>query len=407
MGLTSGSVSVTANGNILLSANSPDAPSTAFIGSFVSGNGGGDVTVTSAHGSIQLNENGGMVSCRSATAESGLAGQVGGNVTVTAADAQNGSVTLSSQYGQVLVGNTGIDGSSVSGDVTLTTANVLDLAGTQTLIGNSNPGGSLSGSVTINAASIDGDIGPSLLNDLSYGDFSLDLTSGNPLILPVAVDYSSSHALSIANGGDIVFMGSLENAGTGDLTIHAGGSVIIGGANAQGGVAVGSFGGTTTVTGTDIILDAENGYAQIGYAGGGGTGNINVSASHNIVMTASQTQDCQSCYVQIGNGGASAEGSNSGDINVGAGNNITLIAGAGANRYAQIGNGGESGSGNDSGTISLTAGGALTMTGFGDYAAIGNGGRGSDGNASGDISVSRAGGLTMTSGSPQRLRANR
>src|SRR6185503_9589758 len=86
-----------------------------------------------------------------------LAGQIGGNVTVTASDPESGSVSLSSQYGQVRIGNSGTDGSTVSGDITLTTGTVLNLAGSQSLIGNYNPGGSISGSITINAASIFGD----------------------------------------------------------------------------------------------------------------------------------------------------------------------------------------------------------------------------------------------------------
>jgi len=399
-GLTNGSVSVTANGNILLSVNATQGATagTAFIGSFVSGNGGGDVTVTSTHGGVLLNEYGYKGLAQIGNSETGgLAGQVGGNVTVTASDPESGSVSLSSQYGQVLVGNSGTDGSSVSGDITLTTANTLDLVGTQTLIGNYNPGGPISGSVTINAASITGDPTSIILNELSIGDFSLDLTGDATLFLPVALDYNSANALTITNGGDIVFAGSLENTGNGDLTIHAGGNVIIGGPNAAGDVAVGSFGGTTTVTGTDIILDAENGYAQIGFAGDGGTGDINVSASHDVIMTSGQTQGCHGCYVQIGNGGVFSKDTKSGDITVTAGNDITMVAGAESYSYAQIGNGGDSGSGDDSGTISLTAGGTLTMTGFGDYATVGNGGWGTNGNASGDISI-QAHDIAMTGG---------
>ncbi len=289
-GLTSGTVSVTANGNVLLSAETTQGATagTAFIGSFASGNGGGDVSVTSAHGSILLNENGYKGLVQIGNAQGGLAGQVGGNVTVTAADPESGGVVLSGQGGQVLIGNSGTEGSSVSGDITLTTATALNLAGADTLIGNYNPGGSISGSVTINAASIVGDPTGIILNELSIGDFSLDLTGNATLFLPVALDYNSANALTISNGGDIVFAGSLENSGTGDLTIHAGGDVVVGGANAFGDVAVGSFGGTTTVTGTDIILDAENGFAQIGFAGDGGTGDINVAASQrDVIMTAS------------------------------------------------------------------------------------------------------------------------
>jgi filamentous hemagglutinin family protein len=387
-GLASGTVSVTAAGNILLSAaTTPDAAGSAFIGTFLSGNGGGDVTVISTHGSITLDENGEGGLAQIGNAQEGLAGQVSGDVAVTASDAEMGSITLSGQGGQVLIGNSGTEGSSVAGDTSVSAGTALNLAGAQTLIGNFNPGGPISGSVTINAAAIAGDPSAIILNELAIGDFALNLTGDATLILPFAVDYNSSHALTISNGGDIVFAGSLENLGTGDLTINAGGDVIVGGAAAQGGVAVGSFGGTTTVHATDIVLDASHGFAQIGFAGDGGTGAIDVSASHDVLIMAGQNEGCHACYAQIGNGGVLSGGDKSGDISVSAGNDITLAAGAEEYSYAQIGNGGDSASGKDTGSISVVAGATLTMTGSGDYATIGNGGWGTDNDTTGDIAV--------------------
>ena len=430
-GLTSGTVSVTATGNILLSADTtPDFAGSAFIGTFVSGNGGGDITVTSAHGNITLDENGaqndsGGGNAQIGNAQEGLAGQVGGNVTVTAADAELGGVVLSGQDGQVLVGNSGSEGSSVSGDITVSTANALNLAGKQTLIGNFNPGGPISGSVTIDAAEIVGDPGATILNELTIGDFALNLTGSAALVLPIPVIYSSPYALTISNGGDIVFDASLQNAGAGNITIASRGNVTIGGQEALGSVAVGSFGGTTTITGTNIIVEADNGTAQIGYDGAG-TGAINVAALNNVSVLANTS----GTWAQIGNGAYAFTGNAGGNISVSAGGALEVLTNASG--YAQIGNGGLGQTGNSSGNISVSAGSILIeadgpnsaahignatltgnssgnlsiATGAGDIAviagdasaslaAIGNGLYNEDGTASGNIGISAVGSINI------------
>ena len=266
-----GTMVVTAQGNIVLSTeNDTDVNSLAFIGNF--GNGG-NVTVTSRNGSVELlaDSNGGSVQIGNNQIQQNA--PVGGDVTVVATHG-NVEVSATGDGAFAQIGNS--NGSSVSGNVSVLAGRALQLAGgTQVLIGNLNLDEPLSGNTTITAQSLGGDISAILFNDLAYGDFALNLTGASALVLPVAADYSSSHALSISNGGDIVFAASLQNAGTGDITITSGGTVLVGGQQAQGSVAVGSFGGTTTVTGTNVIVEADNGSAQIGYHGAG-HGAVNV-----------------------------------------------------------------------------------------------------------------------------------
>ena len=114
------------------------------------------------------------------------------------------------------------------------------------------------------------------------------------------------------------------------------GSITIGGANASGNVAVGSNGGTTTVAADDVTLDGEEGFAQIGFSGGGATGAIAVDATGNVDL------DADADYAQIGHGGANTSGSESGNITVDAQGAVNLVGGSDIDAYAQIGHGGNS-----------------------------------------------------------------
>src|SRR6185312_4740009 len=277
----------------------------------------------------------------------------------------------------------------------------LQLAGgTQILIGNLNLDGPLSGNTTITAQSLGGDISAILFNDLAYGDFALNLTGASALVLPVAADYSSAHSLSISNGGDIVFAASLQNAGTGDITITAGGTVLVGGQQAQGSVAVGSFGGTTTVTGTNVIVEADNGSAQIGYHGAG-RGAVNVVGRKSVSVLA----DTGNFTAQIGNGGRDVTGTIGGDISVTTADGGQILVNAtslsGAPAFAVIGNFGF-GNSSQSGNITLDTGSTgavmLTAAGNADAAKIGNWSwTQSTGTVSGDILVN-TGTLAINSG---------
>ncbi len=138
--------------------------------------------------------------------------------------------------------------------------------------------------------------------------------------------YSSANTLTLLTAGSLEIVGALQNSGSGDIDIVAGWngttldpahfadngvygnharSVLIGGDGASGNAAVGSAGGTTTVEGANVTLEADNGYAQLGFHGGG-AGAIAVRASDTVTLTGGSGS---AQYAQIGNGGFNTNGS--------------------------------------------------------------------------------------------------
>ncbi len=98
--------------------------------------------------------------------------------------------------------------------------------------------------------------------------------------------FEFEHTEHPGSASNVVFLGSLQNDGSGAINVVAGwdgttldpaqftsalvfrnnsGSIVLGGDQAFGNVAVGSAGGMTTLAASDINLLANNGYAQIGY----------------------------------------------------------------------------------------------------------------------------------------------
>jgi len=230
------------------------------------------------------------------------------DVAVLGGGSGNGTAMLTASGETALVqignGDPAQNSGSVSGDTGLTVDGAITLvsaADTEgNLIGNAiQPSGGLSGDVTIDAQSLSGDLGFSIANDLPGGDFTVALTGDDTLAIGSDADYSSDHTLSLTNGGNIEFDGAVQNAGSGDIDIAAGGDVLIGGEGASGDVAVGSAGGTLTLTADNITVEADNGYAQLGYHGSGG-GDIFATASGGITLTAEQ--GVPSFYAMIGNG---------------------------------------------------------------------------------------------------------
>src|SRR5262249_14399601 len=153
---------------------------------------------------------------------------------------------------------------------------------------------------------------------------TVGFTGTGNLRIDHSFSYSSPHAFSVLTAGDFYIEGVVQNTGTGAINIIAGwdghtvdpahftdagvygnndGSVFISGSD--GSAAIGSFGGTTTVAGADITLEADNGFAQIGF-NGAGTGNIVVDATGQVTLAASTDSECSGCYAQIGNGGVYA-----------------------------------------------------------------------------------------------------
>ena len=248
---------------------------------------------------------------------------------------------------------------------------------------------------------------------------NVTLQASNAITVISAVSYSSANALSLLAQGSIVVKASIQNASNGAINLIAGwngsttdlshltdatvfgavgGNVTIGGTAASGNVSVGTMSGITTVAGNDVTLEADHGYAQIGFDGAGGSGAIFVNATGSVFVTAVQSENNSSrLHAQIGNGGVFADGDNSGDITVIAGGDVVVTGGVGDFNYAQIGNGGDSeGSGSNSGNISVTAGGSVSLAGEDDYAQIGNGGFGSHESDSGDVTVVATGDITLT-----------
>ena len=87
------------------------------------------------------------------------------------------------------------------------------------------------------------------------------------------------------------------------------GSILIGGNNASGNSAVGSAGGSTTLLTDNLYLEADNGYAQLGYHGSGGW-DIYVYANGtgvngNIELTTSTSNAAD--YALVGNGGLNGD----------------------------------------------------------------------------------------------------
>src|SRR5665213_3294019 len=383
-GFASGDISVTANGDVTLSVNSDSdtGGGAAFIGSYASGNADVDVSVASTTGKVDLEADDDASSVQIGNIADGAPGALSGDVTVTAGNASNGNVIVSATGAGATaqIGNSGSVDVAVAGDVSVVAGDAVEITGLPAIIGNINSGGAESGNVVISAQSLTGDIEPIIANDLPGGDFALALTGDDSLTLSSDLNYSSAHNLTLSNGGDIIFDASLQNSGTGNITINSGGDVTIGGSGAAGDVAVGSAGGTTSVTADNLLVSGINGYAQIGYHAGG-SGSIDIVTNGDVsLMGGAQT----GYYAQIGNGGYLTSGSNSGAITIDADGNITLDGGAGQEAYAQIGHGGAESNSNSEGysntgiitingeSVTLAAGsgtGAYTQIGHGGYKA--------------------------------------
>ena len=352
-GAANGAVNVTAHGNVTETASGGAG---ALIGSLEYENGGTNVSVTAQTGQVDIESTDVGSRAQVGNIEYLASGAVSGNVTVKAANASNGNIILSASGGDtdpVQIGNTGATGGTVSGNILLVAGNEVELnpTGNQTSIGNT--GGSESGAVTIDAQKLDGNIAPSIADDLPGGNFTLALTGNSTVTIDSALDYDSAYNFSLSNGGDIVFDSSVQNAGSGNITITSGNNVTIGGGGATGNVAVGSAHGATTVHTGNLTVVADNGYAQLGYDGAA-NGSITVAATGNILVNATVANDA----AQIGNGGGGITGAVGGNIVIGAAN-ITVVAN-GTTTIANIGNMGGDGS-TQSGNITVNATGALLI----------------------------------------------
>jgi hypothetical protein len=340
---------------------------------------------------------------------------VGGTLTLTSTGAitQTGAITvngLNLSGGAITLSDTGNTfhtltlATSGSNDATIYDSAALAVAG-------ANVGGGLAltsaGGITQTGA-----IAAKALDVTAGGDIVLDALDNS--FASLVLD-AGSHAATVYDASDLAANGIVANGGltllsTGNLTFNSSaqigsgallavagwdgtttnasaltagstfgnshGTILIGGADASGGVAVGATGGAT-LAGYDIVLSAENGYAQFGLHGGG-SGALSAIAKNDVTLAAGSSSGF---FAQIGHGGDSTSGSGSGDIAVSAGGDVDLVGGAGSDAYAQIGHGGAKANANSSGysetgIVTVTAANAnLTGgSGTGAYAQLGHGG---------------------------------
>ncbi|MBS0277688.1 MAG: filamentous hemagglutinin N-terminal domain-containing protein [Proteobacteria bacterium] len=365
----SGSISVN-TGNLTISSSSTTSTGTvALLGARGYNSANSNITVT-ASGNVSLAAG----NYGNALLGQGSYGTAAGDILV----ASGGTLSLNANgtASQARVGNSGVN---ANGNITVsaTTATLANASGATSLIGGSAMGGTLTGNVTVLAGTVQG-IGASIANDIIGGDFTLYTTNSGTFDVGSVGSYSSAHDLYIVSADNLSVSGSIQNAGTGDIILAAAHTITVGGANASGGVAVGSKSGTTEIEATDLLLSATNGYAQIGYHGGG-SGAIDVIALGNVTISGGGSTGY---YAQIGDGGYNVTGSSSAPITVTATSNIALNGGAGQEAYAQIGNGGAESNSNtggysETGDIAVSNSGAMALnagTGQGSYVQIGNGG---------------------------------
>lgn len=387
--------------------------------------GGGAATLGT---NMVLSDNGGAIT---------FGGTLNGPHSLTINDA-GGTVTLSGAVGGLapLTGLT-TTSSTIAFGGPVSIAGALDTAavGLTSFAGNV-----VAASVSTGAATIAGGSVVTSGSQVYAGgiDISADTTlaAGSDVTLAGTSLFNNAFALDVLAGGNVTVAGAVQNAGTGPITVVAGwdgvtpaaqaastqgafgrngGSVVIGGADASGNAALGSAGGTTTVAAADLAVQAVNGFAQLGYAGAGTSGAIDVTLTGSLALSGGPNSGA---YAQIGHGGEGIGGSESGDIAVTAAGNVTLAGGSGSLAYAQIGHGGAfsnehaTAAFSDTGAITV-AGDAVTLaggSGSGAYAQIGHGGIGSAQDAAiaagsiaytGTITVAASGTMTLAGDGPE------
>jgi hypothetical protein len=365
-GTAAGDIAVISGSSLTLAANG--TLSQTHIGNS-GATASGNISVASG-GSMTLGANG--TSTQTRIGNSG--GTTGGNIAVISGRSM--TLTANGTSSQTRIGNSG---TAASGNISVVAASALTISkasGATSLIGGSATSGTPTGNVLVTANSIDG-IGDSVFADLVGGDFTLNSLGSSAIEVDDTGSYNSTHNLVVNSGGDVVFDTSIQNTGSGNITFVSAGDITIGGANAAGGVAVGSQSGTTTIIADDILLSAVNGYAQLGYHGGG-SGAILAAAIGNVTLSGGAGTGY---YAQIGDGGYQVSGSSSSNITLVAGGAMTMRGGAGQEAYAQIGNGGAESNSNSSGyseTGAVTVkGNAVNLgagSGSGSYVQIGHGG---------------------------------
>ena len=231
---------------------------------------------------------------------------------------------------------------------------------------------------------------------------NVSVTASNDITVNSAITYTSANSLTFLAGHNLTVNANVQNGGSGAilavagwdgvtaapaiLTIpgaygQGGGSVLIGGAGASGGVALGSRAGATTIAAQNLDLTGTNGFAQLGYHGQPFAsvttgGDIAVQLRGGLTMAGSNT--LADAFTQIGHGGPQTAGTLLGNISVTAQGAVTLAGGTASRAYSQIGNGGGSATAVKGGKVQIVSGGDVSLnsgafinaTGVGDALVV-------------------------------------
>src|SRR5262249_5830588 len=115
---------------------------------------------------------------------------------------------------------------TAAGSITVTVGNATSLSSAQNgrpWIGNF--AGGETGDLTLVTGTLDGDadlLGAMFAADLGGGDVAGGLPAESDALIAGDIDYASSHTLSILSTGNVVFLGSLQNDGSGAINVVAG-----------------------------------------------------------------------------------------------------------------------------------------------------------------------------------------
>ncbi len=284
-------------------------------------------------------------------------------------------------------------------------------------------------------------------NMIAGGGVEIGVTGGNLLIDGSGVFAGSSNEIDLFAKGDVTFVSSVQNAGTGGISVVGGwdgstglirsidrsvivpvsalsldadsvfadanaygdaGGVTVGTGAQTRAAVVGSANGSTRVAGQFVEVSGSSttagAAAQIGFneevhrLGGGvngvaSTGAITVFTKEGgLALQAGSVADAAA---QIGHGGTNGTSSNfRGDIIIDLGKgsqtaDLSLRGGQGADSYAQIGHGGRRVAGAKSGELSVVANAIEIIGGSGNFgsAGIGHGGGEGSGAIEGAINV--------------------
>ena len=380
------------------------------------GNNGGSITLQeTANNNVAVGSAGGTttlagdnldVIAASGWAQVGYHGAGGGDIVVDL----TGNLTLTSNFsgGVAQIGNGSLAG-DVSGNITgnisinaagATTINVGEGGGTGWIGNFSNEAYIESGNLTLITGSGDlGNFGVDVVADLgnsgqagSGGDVLIgftnqdfDISSSGPGTV------NSPHNFTLLSTGNVSLGSSIENSGTGNITVVAGwdgtttnlssltnsgvygnndGTITIGGNYANGNVAVGSAGGTTTFAAANLDTEAYYGYAQAGYHGAGG-GNLVADLTGNLTLASYDRSEGN--YAQFGNGSLNGDvsGNITGNISINAAGKTIINVGEGGGGNAWIGNFANEGY-IESGNVTLVTGYVQNGVSFGNADLLGS-----------------------------------